>query len=171
MPRKLLAFLIFAGFAEAALADPSVMKNIPDAKVVGEGRLSLAFWDVYDATLYAPEGQMQGDAPFALSIRYMREIPGVDIAERSVEEIRGQGFTDETQLAAWYQQMETIFPDVKDGTVLTAVFIPGKETIFYGDGQPIGTVKDAEFTRWFSDIWLSEKTTEPGLRRELLGLS
>jgi hypothetical protein len=171
MLRNLLACALLTSIASAAAAAEPVMRKIPDAAVVGEGRLSFAFWDVYDATLYAPRGEMNQQAPFALSIRYMREIEGADIAERSVEEMRAQGFADETRLTSWNQQMKEIFPDVKDGTVLTAIFIPGGETMFYEDNTPVGTIKDAEFTRWFSDIWLSEKTSEPGLRRELLGQS
>lgn len=171
MLRSALAFILMLTLYTSAYADDVILKQIPGAKVVGEGRLSIVFWDVYDATLYAPHGKLDMDKPFALSIRYMREIEGLDIAERSAEEIRGQGFSDEEKLADWNTQMKNIFPDTKHGTRLTAVFIPGKKTIFYEGDRQIGTIKDAEFTQMFSDIWLGEKTSEPGLRRKLLGLS
>ena len=147
-----------------------ITKFIPDAKIVGAGTLSLAFWDIYDATLYAPDAKINKTKPFALSIRYMREIEGRDIADRSVQEIRKQGFVDEFKLAAWNNQMKNIFPNVEDGTVLSAVFIPGDRTTFYAGERQIGIIKDAEFTIWFANIWLGEKTSEPLLRRRLLGL-
>ena len=133
--------------------------------------MSVVLWDVYDAMLYAPDGKLAESKPYGLSIRYMREIEGNEIADRSIQEMRGQGFVDEVRLAAWNSQMKTIFPDVQDGTVLSAVFIPGQKTVFYEGNKQIGIIKDAEFTRWFSDIWLGEKTSEPSLRRKLLGLS
>ena len=171
MLHRLLILVSALFFSAPAFSADAIIKLIPDAQIVGEGRLSVAFWDVYDARLYAPQGKLAESKPHALSIRYMREIEGQDIADRSVQEMRGQGFVDEIRLKAWNSQMKTIFPDVKDGTVLSAVFIPGQQTVFYEGNEQIGTIKDAEFTRWFSNIWLGEKTSEPSLRRKLLGLS
>jgi Chalcone isomerase-like len=155
---------------EPAISMDIITKHIPDAKVVGTGILSLAFWDIYNATLYAPDAKINKTKPYALSIKYMREIEGRDIADRSVQEIRKQGFTDEFKLAAWNSQMKSIFPNVEDGTVLSAVFFPGDKTIFYQGEKQIGLIKDPEFTSWFSNIWLGEKTSEPILRRRLLGM-
>jgi hypothetical protein len=169
--RYSLVFVLFLfGFSAPAISAEVIKRSIPNAQIVGEGRLTYAFWDVYDATLYAPSGALKQNKPFALSLRYMREIKGEDIADRSVQEIRKQGFSNEESLAIWHEQMKAIFPDVQDGTVLSAVFIPNQKTIFYHDNQPIGTIQDGEFTRLFSNIWLSEKTSEPELRKELLGL-
>jgi hypothetical protein len=157
-------------FTTPAVASDIVSEHIPDAKIVGKGRLSVILWDVYDATLYAPENGFDPQKPFILSIRYMREIEGSDIADRSVQEIQKQGFNDETKLADWNRQMKDIFPNVKDGTMLYAVFKPGKKTLFYHDSNPVGTINDAAFTQRFADIWLGEKTSEPSLRKKLLGL-
>ena len=171
MQRNLVVAILVLVCAAKAMAQEPISALVPNAKVVGEGRLSMAFWDIYDATLYAPSGELAEAEPYALSIRYMREIDGSDIADRSVQEIRGQGFQDEIKLAAWNSQMKTIFPNVENGTVLSAIFIPGKETIFFHADKPIGSIKDADFTRWFSNIWLGENTSEPDLRRKLLGQS
>lgn len=172
MPHKSLIMIVsLVAFAFPAFAAEPVMRRIPDAEIVGAGRLTFAFWDVYDATLYAPQGEFTGGRPFALSIQYMREIEGGDIADRSVQEMRGQGFSDEERLARWNAEMKNIFPDVRNGSVLTAIFLPGGKTFFYYGNKPIGHIADAEFTRRFADIWLSEKTSEPALRRRLLGLS
>jgi hypothetical protein len=171
MLRNIWFIALVLGWITPAFSAEIITKLVPDAKIVGEGRMSVAFWDIYDATLYAPQGKLTQAKPFALSIRYMREIDGKDIADRSVQEIRGQGYTNEIRLAAWNAQMKKIFPDVEDGTVLLAIFIPNQKTIFYHGNTPIGTIRDAEFTRWFSNIWLGEKTSEPKLRHRLLGLS
>ena len=37
------------------------------------------------------------------------------------------------------------------------------------NGQYIGSIKAAEFGRFFIDIWLAEKTSQPKLRAQLLG--
>ena len=164
----LIAFFLCA--VAPACAVETVVRQIPDAKVVGEGKLSLVFWDIYDATLYAPNGKLNLAKSFALSIRYKQEIDGRDIADRSVQEIRKQGYQDEIRLAAWNSQLKAIFPNVQDGTVLSALFVPGDKTVFYAGDKQIGVIADAEFARLFSDIWIGVNTSEPQLRRKLLGL-
>lgn len=168
MRRSLLTMILVFGFSVPAIAADIATQQIPNAQKVGEGKLSIAFWDVYDATLYAPNGQWNPKQPFALSIRYFREIDGMDIAERSAQEMKKQGFSDEKLLADWRKQMQAIFPDVKDGTELIALFTTHKTT-FYHNGTFAGVIGDPLFSVHFSNIWLSEETSEPALRKALLG--
>ena len=180
MQPRLIGFLstllvLISLWINAALADQITNyipeTQIPKAQKVGEARLSVLFWDVYDMVLYAPDGAWSYNEPFALSIHYLRKIDGEDIANRSIEEMRGQGLQNETLLAQWYKEIKAIFPDVKKGTVLTAIFLPGQRTDFFENEKLIGTVKGGDFLHWFSGIWLSDKTSEPALRKKLLGES
>lgn len=169
--RKLAFIVLLCGFvASHAQANELIAQHLPHAKEVGKGRLTYAIWDVYDATFYAQNGEWSADKPHALSLRYFRAIDAADIADRSVEEMRMQGFTDEKTLAAWHQQMLKIFPNVTDGTQLTAIFTDKKTTDFYHNGRYIGRVNDPLFGSHFFGIWLSERTSEPQLRKRLLGL-
>lgn len=169
--RKVIALLFSVWLLGSPALALTVQDYLPNAQKVGEGRLTYMFWDVYDAQLYAPEGEWNPDKPFALTLHYLRALDGDAIADRSVEEMRKQGYDDEVKLAAWHSQMREIFPDVVDGTELTGLHQPGEATKFYKDGQLIGSVRDTDFGRHFFDIWLSERTTEPKLRRKLLGLA
>lgn len=171
MRKLFMFFVILLLFTSPSVANEVAQKYITNVEQVGTGRLSVFLWDVYDATLYAPRGKWDPNMSYALSIHYFHAIEGADIAKRSVEEIQKQGFSDTTKLTSWYEQMRGIFPDVKSGSELTAVFTDQKSTVFYSDGKLIGSIKDIEFGALFSDIWLSEKTSEPELRRKLLGLS
>lgn len=141
---------------------------IPNAKLVGEGKLKYFVWHIYDASLYA-EGEFSFDKPFYLTLNYKRNLDGEKIADRSAEEIRGLSFKDEVKLAGWHSQMRDIFPDVNDGSTLTGVYQPNKLTEFYYGDQLVGTIKDPEFGKWFFGIWLNENTSEPELRKQLLG--
>jgi len=172
MLRNLISIIILLLIcSQPAMAKEAITKTIPNAKIVGEGRLTYMLLNVYDATLYAPHAQLTNNQPFALSIHYLREINGNDIANRSIEEMRRQGLQDEEMLKTWHAEMSAIFPDVQNGTVLTAVFTPGKHTEFFQNNRSIGTINGDDFLHYFSGIWLSEKTSEPALREKLLGLS
>lgn len=171
MRNYLLLGLIFSIFVAPAFAVEVAQKYIPDAKEVGKARLTYMMWDVYDASLYAPKGQWRNDKPYALQLRYLRSLKGDAIAKRSVEEMRKQGFNDEMKLAAWYSQMRDIFPDVKKGTEIVGISTANKATQFYKNGSLIGEIQDADFGKKFFGIWLNEKTSEPKMRRQLLGLN
>lgn len=148
-----------------------VAAHVPQASRTGHGRMTYLMWDVYDATLYAPAGQFQPNQPYALSLTYLRDLDGRAIADRSVEEIRAQGFSNEITLAQWHSQMRGIFPDVTAGTTLTGVATRDGHTRFYRDGKLIGEIADRQFTESFFNIWLSPKTTAPNLRKALIGLN
>ena len=163
----LVSIILLAASATASAAD-YVRNYVPDMDVVGEGRLTYLFWDVYDATLRAPGGQWQQNAPFALSLSYLRDISGEDIADRSAEEMRNIGVDDEVKIARWHSQMRDIFPNVTEGDTLTGIYTQGRDSVFYLNGQAIGRIQDPEFGRAFFDIWLSQETSSPDLRSKLL---
>jgi len=151
----------------AAVSD--VEKYIENPEVVGKTRLKVLFWNIYDATLYASQGKWNSEQPYALALTYLRDFEGKSIASRSIDEMRDQGYSDDVKLATWYEQMNSLFPDVKEGETITGISDGNKTCHFYKNGELLGSIDDPEFTQQFFDIWLSEKTSEPKMRKELLG--
>ena len=146
----------------------SAKNFIPNANLIGQGSLYYVFWHIYDASLYS-NGKFSFKKPFVLTLDYKRKLSGVKIADRSAIEIRKLGFEDEIKLAGWRSQMRDIFPDVKNGSQLSGVYNPNKPTTFFNGDVLAGTIKDPDFGKWFFGIWLSEKTSNPKLRKALLG--
>ena len=142
---------------------------VPEAELVGEARLKFLFWNVYDAKLHAKNGTWSSDAPFALSLKYLRDLSGEDIAKRSIDEIRLQGFNDEDTLASWHEILQGFIPDVSETSTIIGIQTEKSATVLYHNNQLIGQVDDPLFTLWFFSIWLSEKTSEPAMRRKLIG--
>lgn len=132
--------------------------------------MKIAFWHIYDAALYAPNGKYVHDKPYALKLVYRQDIKGKKIAETSEQEISKHGFADKKQLALWSAEMEKIFPDIRSGDSLTGVYT-GNKTVFCHGDRKIGAIDGKDFARHFFGIWLSEKTSAPALRRKLLGAS
>lgn len=156
--------------ASPSLALDSIHTWVPQAKKTGQGVLTYLFWDIYEVSLYAPNGIWTADKPFALRLLYLRKLEGKKIADHSVKAMRQQGSNNETQLTAWHTQLRTIFPDVEHGISLTGVKTATEATIFYQGNKEIGRITDAEFSRAFFNIWLGENTLTPHLRRQLLGM-
>ena len=158
--------LVIPGLANAR---DELQKYFSNPKVVGTGTLVFIFWDVYDATLYAPEGQWDEEKPYALEIKYFSDFTASQIIERTLEEMENIGVSDQKKLSKWKKEMQKVFPDVEEDHTLTGVLTEDGKTIFLKDSEEIGTIEDQEFGPAFFNIWLSEETSEPFLRRKLLG--
>ncbi len=147
-----------------------VSENVPNASLVGEEMFRYLFWKVYQAQLYAPNGDYHSDKPYALRLTYQRALEGKKIAERSADEIAEQGGVTDIQLANWLQQMMAIFPDVQQGDVILGVATSEQHTVFYLNDNEIGRVEDSVFTERFFGIWLDPRTSAPDFRQALLKL-
>lgn len=166
--RKYLILCLMLGHSLMAQADNIINKEITDAQLVTTARLSVFVFDIYDASLYTPNGQPTFEPPFALKLSYLRDIDGEDIADRSAEEMRLQNRVDEVTLAAWHSQMRNIFPDVTKGDEIAGVYKNPPQCVFYKNGQYIGEMLEPEFCDVFFDIWFGKNTTAPKLRNQVL---
>ena len=165
-----ICFLAFVA-VEASASQSLANKYIKNAKPVGTGDLHFLFWKVYDVVLYAPEGEYQPSSPYALKIIYDMDFDSADIAKRSVEEMKKQGFNDSAKLNEWQKKMAEVFPDVEKGSSITGIRDSKGNAVFYHNGEKTGVIEDSEFSESFFAIWLDEKTSEPSLRREILSLN
>jgi hypothetical protein len=146
-----------------------VVARAPGLELRGRHRFRYLLVPVYDAALWA-RGAWSHESPFALDIRYARAIRGRDLTARSVQEMRRQGQADEARLARWAAAMDAVFPDIRPGDRLVGLNEPGVGVRFHDGRRFLGTIADPGFARAFFDIWLGEATSEPAMRRDLLGL-
>jgi len=169
-PAPLFALLLAFLFLVPAHADSVVAEEfMPDPQVVGKGRMKVMLWNVFDATLYAENGQYDADKPFALSLAYLRKLKGKKIVEKTLSEIRSQGPLDSETGKRWSTALDKIIPDVDDKTIITGVRDARANTLFYQNGAFIGQIDDPAFTEAFFGIWLGNKSSKPELTRKLLG--
>lgn len=173
MRKYLLLTITSLMFSLSAFSDtpPSALYySVPNISPVGSGRYSVFLWDVYDATLYASNGKWHADKPFALSLTYLRDIKGKQIAKASIDRIQRQGVTNQQQLQSWSKQMTDLFPDVTEGSSITGYVNENRESVFFFGEQEIGRIRDPKFSKYFFNIWLGMDTEAPELRDQLLGL-
>jgi hypothetical protein len=174
---SLVLLLLFAGPAAAGDSatpplPPAVAAQLPEVRIRGGGELTFLGLSIYDARLYrntGARGDCAPDEPFALQLVYKRSLYGERIAARSVEEMSQLGFGTAEQRAHWGELLKRILPDVNDGDSLTGVNVPTRGVRFYQNGKLIGTIDDREFAQAFFGIWLDPRTSEPALRKQLLG--
>lgn len=164
---------VAASGASASVMHPPlpepIRESAPQLRPLGQGTLTWFGLAIYESTLWVAGSRWSMDRPFALDIRYQRDIAGSRIVKSSVDEIRRIGWRDAERLARWEREMARVFPDVKAGDRLVGVNVPGRGVRFYGNDGFIGEIADPEFAQAFFGIWLSPGTREPALRAALLG--
>ena len=173
--RALWLALALAGAPGAALLantpEPTLDTALKDHQAVGQARLRVWGFEVYDASLWTAPGfdaQRYAEHRFGLELSYLRSFKGRDIAERSIDEMRGIAAITPEQATRWLAAMSTLFPDVQRGDRITGVHVPGSGARFYLNGRLRGELADENFSRLFFGIWLSPKTSQPAMRATLL---
>lgn len=157
---------------DAAVSDAFINQIMSDATKAGEGQMRFFGMLIYDARLWVgPRFEVSSfDAhSLALELTYHRAFTGMAIAQRSLEEINRQAPLSPTQAQYWQKILATLLPDVQPGDRLIGLHQPGKGMRLWRGTQVLGFVEDAELARRFFGIWLSSSTSEPRLRKALLG--
>lgn len=142
---------------------------VSDLNRVGQGEMHYLFWTIYSAELYR-SGKFSVDDRQALRITYFKSISQQDLIEATLGQWKHLGYSPE-EIAQWIRPLTQIWPSVEPGDKLTFVSNATGESLFFFDGKPIGAIQDPTFADAFLAIWLSERTTEPKLRKQLLGLN
>ena len=162
-------------FAVRANAPANTLDGaLANTRALGTARLKVWGFDVYDAKLWADPDFSPAAFDrhrFVLELAYLRAFKGADIAERSIDEMRGIAPLPAEQAARWQQAMSGVFPDVQKGDRITGVHLPDQAARFYLNGRPLGDIADPGFARRFFGIWLSPQTSQPRMREQLLGLA
>jgi len=158
---------------QADKAPPAELQDVlPLAKLIGQARLSVWGFKIYDARLWSQPGlntRNFASHPMALELAYLRDFTAADIVERSIKEMRRNASVSAAQAQQWTVDMLRVFPHVKAGDRVLCLHRPGISASFWLNGRPVGEIADAEFARLFFGIWLSPQTSEPAMRLALLG--
>jgi hypothetical protein len=158
--------------ADPATLPQEVASGLASAQFSGTGKLTFFGLNVYDASLWVSSGFKPNDFDnhaFALELHYLRAFSAENIAKRSLEEMQRIEKIPEPTAELWFTTLRDVLPDVKKNDRLLGVYKPGTGVSFWLNGKRSGEIRDAEFSRQFFAIWLSPKTSEPKLRKTLLG--
>ena len=136
--------------------------------MVGQAKLKVLVWEVYDSALFTPSGTWQGVAPYQLSLTYLRDIPASKLVEETDKAWQEQGRNHPKQ-GEWLTLLGDLWPDITEGDNLVFGLNASGDSAFWFNGIPIGSIDDPDFGPLFGGIWLDPDTPRPGLRTELIG--
>lgn len=168
------------GLAAAAFAAMSAQADLPasvreaghDLGRVGQGRLTWLGFGIYEASLWTADGRFDGfdeRETVALALWYERKFSREQLIQITTGEWERLALAPAPARATWAGQLEAILRDVDRGDNLTAVVVPGSETVFFDSRGVLGRVRDPAFGPAFLSIWLDSRTAIRDLRVQLLG--
>lgn len=143
----------------------NVLDTIPTK--VGEGRLKVYLWAIYDAELFSTNGHYKADQPHLLKLTYLRDISTDQFANRAIKEMKKQGLKDNNKLKKWYELLMGILPNVKKGDSISVATNGIDSLTFWLNDDWFSSLKDEEFKDAFLNIWLSDKASFIRLRNKL----
>ena len=135
--------------------------------MVGETRLKVMFWELYDAQLFTPSGAWCGGPPYQLSLTYLRQGRTEQLVKRVADAWRRQGL-DHPNRADWLAQLTRIWPDISAGDNLVFILTATGKSGFWLNEDFLGGVDDQDFGPMFGDIWLAPDTLGPNNRARLI---
>ena len=163
-PIKPWILALVIGFAANAQAVP--WENL---QLTGEARLKVLFWNVYDARLYTAEGRYRERSyPIALQLDYLRDIASTDLVDETLRQWQKQGLDGHPRIGDWLRQLALLWPDVTEDDAITLVVDTDGHSRFYFNDTLLGGIDDPEFADHFAAIWLSDNTTSPRVREQLI---
>lgn len=131
--------------------------------------MSWLFIDIYQASLYSTDGTYQLQAyPQALKIDYKRSISKNTLIEATAKQWQDLPLTA-TRYQPWLNALDRLWPDIEKGDSLLFLVEKNGQGVFYHNEILLGGINSREFSAAFLSIWLSKQTTEPALRKQLIG--
>lgn len=167
-----LLIVVSAGFVNTPIAVAQQACYAPvttDLELVGETRLRVYLWRVYDATLYTASGGYPDDTEVALQLNYLRNISAAQLVVTTRDEWQTLGYELDEQAEQWLAELSEMWPDVREGDCLIAHAQTQQGVDFYTAQGALGSISDAAFAERFLAIWLSEDSSFRRNRDELIG--
>jgi len=137
---------------------------------VGKSVFSFLLWDIYESQLATTTGSYPVEMPnqkVLFEIHYFKAISAQDLVQKTVEQWQHLNITS-TRYSPYLAELERIWPNIKENDTLTLV-MSELSSAFYYNNNLVGVIESNTFGPLFLAIWLSEDTSEPGLRSQLLG--
>lgn len=138
-------------------------------KMVGEGEMSWLFIDLYKAALYSQNGDYKEHTyPQALNITYQKDIGKKHLISATEKEWNKLSINNK-QSPYWLASLNKLWPDIKKGDNLLFMVEANGQGFFYHNDHLLGGINSRQFSDAFLAIWLSKNTSEPSLRKQLVG--
>ena len=138
---------------------------------VGKVEFKKWFFHVYNAELFTKNGSFSWDKPFVLKIHYLMGFKSKTIANRTISEIGKQHKAETKENKAKYSEIiNKVIPDIKKNSNLYGYMDKDGYTYIFTKDKLVGKIDDKQLSKYFFEIWLSDKTSDHKMSKQLRGI-
>jgi long-chain acyl-CoA synthetase len=171
-----LALLLLPSAASAA---PGTMKvGGDDLALNGSGMRKATFLKVkvYLGSLYLKEKQSDAKAilgksqPWAVRMAFVRDVSKEDLSKAVKDGVAKNAPTKATKYSAQTDKLIALFPEAKNGQVVTITFeTSGKTTVLLGNKKLGSIASDTGFGSALLSAWIGPKPPNAELKKGMVG--
>lgn len=154
--------------ANPATPAPEVRHLLGQPQELGAGQFRWLGLKVYDAQLFAPQGQgFDRNGSYALEIEYARKIKRKFLLKASMDEmIRIEG--EKSDHVRIQQKLTACYRDIQPGDRIVASPNGGNVLKFWVNGQSTCTLHHHGIRDRYMAIWLSDKARDRSFAQQVL---
>lgn len=141
--------------------------NYPDWKSIGTAKLTVLWFDVYQAELSSQTGVYDSNKSFKLTLTYLRDFEADDLVEETFKQMPGP--ITQSKAKNWQRRLLTLWPDVKEQDSISFLKDELGHSHFYYNQTYLGAIEDPLFAEQFAAIWLAPTSEYPKLAKQLKG--
>jgi hypothetical protein len=169
----ILAFLLACGLsgkAEAADVLPQAVQSQVQTPLVSMGSSTYRKFgfSIYRVTLWTTDGTWNKQKPYALELRYTRDLSKDTLVDNVTDDLRDEKVASDATVDGWHQILDSILTDVQEDDTIVSLYLPKKEKspLFHNEKVILWT-SDEAFVQAFFGIWLGQNADED-MRKQLL---
>lgn len=162
--------MVLALSAHAEQLPPAVQAEAKTPlQQVGSGTYRKFGFTIYHVTFWTADGTWNKNKPYALQIRYARDLSKETLVDNVIDDMRDENAAADETVEGWKNVLNTVLSDVREDDSLISLCLPqqAKSPLFHNDRVILRTA-DKAFMQAFFAIWLGDKADED-LRARLLG--
>lgn len=152
--------LCFSVFANKTL-------EYPQWQQVGKAKLSVLWFDIYEAELSSANGLYDKNDSFKLTLTYLRDFEAEELIDETFNQISPKPSAEQEQ--AWRVALTNMWPKVSEGDQISFVKDKAGISHFFFNQNYLGEISDIEFGVQFANIWLAKDSAYPKLAARLKG--
>ena len=164
----LFAFMALFSVPGMVTAD-TLSQIIPTAQKIGEARFKILLFKIYDAELFAPEGRLDRNGPYALRLTYLVNARKDRIISSTVKEMKRQKTASDEVIEAWVPLMEDAFISMDKDSRADFIHTGDGRLLLTANGDLISEIDDADFIAALMDVWLGPKVRDKDFQDKLMG--
>ena len=170
---KKLVILFFITLPILSFANEPTLNNVltQNNQRVGKVEFRKWFFHVYNAELYTQNGKFDWNQPFVLKIHYLIGFKSKTIANHTISEISKQHKTEVKENKAKYTKLiDSVIPSIKKNSNLYGYMDKDGYAYIFTKKRLVGKINDKQLSKYFFEIWLSDKTSDHKISQQLRGL-